>query len=38
MKIEGIGQGKAEKYVPAFIACITNEPADTSNANNGALF
>jgi superfamily II DNA helicase RecQ len=31
-KIEGIGQGKAEKYVPAFIACITGKSdAETTN-------
>ncbi|MDR2211916.1 MAG: HRDC domain-containing protein [Spirochaetaceae bacterium] len=33
-KIEGIGQGKAEKYVPAFIACITG----TTDAKTGDLF
>jgi superfamily II DNA helicase RecQ len=39
MKIEGIGQGKAEKYVPAFIACITSKPSvDTSNAETDDLF
>ena len=25
MQIEGIGQGKAEKYVPALLECINNE-------------
>ncbi|MCL2444051.1 MAG: HRDC domain-containing protein [Treponema sp.] len=25
MQIEGIGQGKADKYVPAFLECIKNE-------------
>ena len=25
MQIEGIGQGKAEKYVPALIECVINE-------------
>jgi superfamily II DNA helicase RecQ len=39
MKIEGIGQGKAEKYVPALIAGITGKAgADMSNAETGALF
>jgi hypothetical protein len=30
MKIEGIGQGKAEKYVPALIACVTGKPNENS--------
>jgi superfamily II DNA helicase RecQ len=39
MKIEGIGQGKAEKYVPALIACITGKPdTDTLHAESGNLF
>jgi superfamily II DNA helicase RecQ len=39
MKIEGIGQGKAEKYVPAFIACITGKSgSNATNAENGKLF
>jgi len=25
MQIDGIGQGKAEKYVPALLECINNE-------------
>ena len=29
MKIEGIGQGKAEKFVPAFIQIITSENNET---------
>ncbi|MCL2382350.1 MAG: HRDC domain-containing protein [Treponema sp.] len=29
MKIEGIGQGKAEKYVPAFLECIKGERGET---------
>jgi superfamily II DNA helicase RecQ len=32
MKIEGIGQGKAEKYVPAMLECINAE----NNENTGA--
>ena len=31
MKIEGIGQGKADKYVPAFLECVKNE----KNEHNG---
>jgi superfamily II DNA helicase RecQ len=37
-KIDGIGQGKAEKYVPAFIACITGKSAaDAPHAETGNL-
>jgi len=32
MQIEGIGQGKAEKYVPAFIECIKNENNENAPA------
>jgi len=28
MKIEGIGQGKADKYVPAFLECINGETGE----------
>jgi superfamily II DNA helicase RecQ len=34
MKIEGIGQGKAEKYVPTFIKCVTGK----TNENGSDLF
>jgi len=34
MQIEGIGQGKADKFVPAFLECIKNE----SNENAPAVF
>ena len=34
MKIEGIGQGKADKYIPAFLDCITSE----KNENTSDLF
>ena len=33
MKIDGIGQGKAEKYVPAFLECVSKE----SNENTPAV-
>jgi superfamily II DNA helicase RecQ len=41
MKIEGIGQGKGEKYLPAFIACIigiqnSNSPSGIKD-QDGAL-
>jgi superfamily II DNA helicase RecQ len=39
MKIEGIGQSKAEKYVPALIACIVGKSGtDTPDAKNAAPF
>jgi len=34
MQIEGIGQGKADKYVPAILECIKNE----NNENASSLF
>ena len=34
MQIEGIGQGKAEKYVPAFLECVNTE----NNENQSAAF
>ena len=30
MKIEGIGQGKAEKYVPALLVCVNGEDNETT--------
>ena len=30
MEIEGIGQGKADKYVPAMLECIKNEKVENS--------
>ena len=38
MKIGGIGQGKAEKYVPAFIACIADGRPHTDAPNEDASF
>jgi len=37
MQIEGIGQGKVEKYVPALLECIKNEKAE-NNEKESALF
>jgi len=31
MKIEGIGQGKADKYVPALLECISKEADENPN-------
>jgi superfamily II DNA helicase RecQ len=31
MKIEGIGQGKADKYVPALLECISGETNENPN-------
>jgi superfamily II DNA helicase RecQ len=39
MKIDGIGQSKAEKYVPAFIACISGASGgNVSNADDDTPF
>jgi len=33
MKIEGIGQGKADKYVPALLECIRKEADENTNSS-----